>query len=69
MKCRMHHKYGCKATAAVDLEENMVVRLSDEHNHDTDITIKRVEEIEKQAVEEAARNPTVSENSFWKSIN
>ena len=60
MKCRMHHKYGCKATAAVDLEENMVVRLSGEHNHDTDITIKKVKEMEKQAVEEAARNPTVS---------
>ena len=42
MKCRMLHKYGCKAMAAVDLEENIVVRLSGGLNYDTDITIKKV---------------------------
>ena len=31
----MHHKYGCKATAAVDLEMHMVVKLSGDHNPDT----------------------------------
>ena len=30
---------GCMARAAVNLEENITVRLSGEHNYDTDITV------------------------------
>ena len=36
MKWIMH---GCMATSAVNIEENMVVRLLGEHIYDTDITV------------------------------
>ena len=38
----------------------MLVRISGDHNHDNDIAKKNVKDKENQAVEEAARNPTVS---------
>ena len=38
----------------------MLVRISGDHNHDNDIAKKTVKDKENQAVEEAARNPTVS---------
>ena len=61
--CRMKKKYGCKVTAAVTPQDNMLVRMSGVHNHDTDLAAKRVREKENQAIQEAARNPTVSPRS------
>ena len=61
--CRMKTRYGCKVTAAVTKEDNMLVRITGEHIHDTDIAVKKVREKENDAIEEAARNPTVSPRS------
>ena len=58
--CRMGTKFGCKVTAAVQIDTNMVTRMSGEHTHDTDLAVKKVREKEKDAMEEAAWNPTVS---------
>ena len=44
--CRMKKKYGCKVTAAVTVADNMLVRMSGDHNHDTDIAVKKVREKE-----------------------
>ena len=41
----------------------MLVRITGEHTHDTDIAVKKVREKENDAIEEAARNPTVSPRS------
>ena len=61
--CRMKKKYGCKVTAAVTVADNMLVRMSGDHNHDTDIAVKKVKEKENNAIKEGARNPTVSPRS------
>ena len=58
--CRMKKKYGCKVTAAVTVADNMLVRMTGVHNHDTDLTVKKVQEKEKDAIKEGAKNPTVS---------
>ena len=56
----MAKKYNCKVTAAVEVATNMVTRITGEHNHDTDLAAKKVREKENEAIQEAARNPTVS---------
>ena len=61
--CRMKKKYGCRVTAAVRTADNMLVRVSGIHSHDTDLSVKRVQDKENQAIQEAARNPTVSPRS------
>ena len=58
--CRMKKKYGCKVTAAVTVSDNMLVRMSGVHNHDTDLTVKKVREKENDAINDGAKNPTVS---------
>ena len=40
--CRMKKKDGCKVTAAVTTEDNMLVGVSGVHTHDTDLSVKRV---------------------------
>ena len=57
--CRMAKKYNCKVTAAVEVATNMVTRKTGEHNHDTDLAAKKVRGQENEAIQEAARNPTV----------
>ena len=53
--CRMGTKYRCKATAAAKLNTNVWGA-----NHDTYLSAKKVCEKEKEAIEEATRNPTAS---------
>ena len=43
--------------------DNMLVRMSGDHNHDTDIAVKKVKEKENNAIKEGAKNPTVSPRS------
>ena len=58
--CRGRKKYDCKVTAAVTSHDNMIVRVSGEHNHDNDLMRKTANDKENEAVCSAARNPTVS---------
>ena len=41
--CYMGRKYGCKVTAAVQIDTNIVIiiKMSGEHTHDTDLTAKK----------------------------
>ena len=64
----MGTKYGCKVTAAVQIDTNMVIKMSGEHTHDTDLTAKKRRE-EKDTIEEAARNPTVSPRTGWGNLS
>ena len=48
--CRMKKKYGCRVTAAVRTADNMLVRVSGIHSHDTDLSVKRVQDKENQAI-------------------
>ena len=45
--CHMGTKYGCKVTAAVQIDTNMVIKMSGEHTHDTDLTAKKTYEKRK----------------------
>ena len=39
--CHMGTKYGYKVTAAVQIDTHMVIKMSGEHTHDTDLTAKK----------------------------
>ena len=41
--CRKKFLFGCKVTAAVTTKDNMLVRISGDHNHDNDIAKKNIE--------------------------
>ena len=58
--CRDNNKFGCKVTAAITKPEDMIVRISGEHNHDNNLVKKAADDVVSAAVSEAARNMTVS---------
>ena len=57
--CLMKTKYKCRVTAAVARDTDMVVRVSGEHNHDTDLSKKLGTEMRDEAVKAATSLPTV----------
>ena len=59
-RCRERAKYQCKATLAVSVDTGTVVRVSGEHNHDSDVLKKYVKNEEKKAIRLAANYPTVA---------
>ena len=66
--CRERRKYSCKVTAGVTKEDGMVVRISGEHNHDSNIVKKATTSMVKTAVKEAAKNLTVAPKTILQNV-
>ena len=46
--CRQKYSKGCKVTAAVNKENDLVVRVTGDHNHDTDLLKKVAMEMKRK---------------------
>ena len=57
-RCRDRSKFQCRATISTD--SGNVVRCSGEHNHDSELMKRYAKMEEKNAIKDAARNPTVA---------
>ena len=66
--CCERRKYFCKVTAGVTKEDGMVVRISGEHNHDSNIVTKATKSMVKTAVKEAAKNIIVAPNTILQNV-
>ena len=66
--CHERRKNSCKVTACVTKEDGMVVRISGEHNHDSNIDMKVTKPIVKTAVMEAAKNLTVAPKTILQNV-
>jgi hypothetical protein len=55
-QCIKHKSLGCKGSAVVLIESDMIVGVHNEHNHDNDLLAKKIRAQEKEAIEVAATN-------------
>ena len=60
-ECRRKDAERCKAAATTILKDGVefIEKLKGEHNHSSRILYKRVENMQKSAIENAANNPTL----------
>ena len=72
-RCRNYKTNNCTASAVTTLpDENKDVyikKVSGEHNHGNHLINKRVANIEKEAIENAARNPTIPTRNILCSLS
>merc|ERR1712129_175907 len=59
-KCRNQKTDNCRVMTTVSKEDNMIIRMTGIHTHDTEVTKNAVNEVVEAAVNEAVKNPTLS---------
>lgn len=59
-KCRNQKTDNCRVMTTVSKEDNMIIRMTGIHTHDTEVTKNAVNEFVEAAVDEAVKNPTLS---------
>ena len=66
--CKEKKSQSCKTSATVDLTTNMVVKYGPEHNHDSDLSRKVVEEAIDATVKNAADNDMIKPRVAYKNL-
>ena len=62
-RCSSNKTMGCRVRVTLNMETDMIVRLDNSHNHDTDKVAEAVKKIVDDKMATVADNPTVSPRS------
>ena len=67
-RCSSNKTMGCPVRVTLNMETDMIERLDNSHNHDTDLVAEAVKKIVEDKMATVAENPTVSPRSVMADI-